>query len=481
MKHLVFLSAILVLGSISVNAQESPASEPRFIRSRVHAGSTQTAATLDTDDVYWSALGNGMNSFVTALATGGSELYAGGIFDTAGGLSANRVAKWNGVQWLPLGSGMDSDVFALAVSGSNLYAGGHFTVAGGVSANRIAKWNGTQWAPLGTGMNNDVYTLAVIGSDLYAGGAFTTAGGVSANRIAKWDGTQWLPIGGGLNRAVNALVVIPNGAGGGDLYAGGYFMTAGGDSAKRIAKWNGTQWSPLGSGMDSPVSSLATIPNGTGQSDLYVGGGFTTAGGITVNFVAKWNGAQWSALGSGTGSGVSALAVIGSGLYVGGDFTIAGGVSANRIAKWNGTQWSRLGSGTNEDVTSLAVSGNNLFVGGLFTTAGVTPSSFIARWSRPPTSVEERNATPEKFRLEQNYPNPFNPETNIKYQIPSTGNVMLKLYDMLGREVAMLVNEHKSPGTYTMTWDASGHSSGIYFYRLTAGSFVETKKLVLVR
>ncbi len=86
---------------------------------------------------------------------------------------------------------------------------------------------------------------------------------------------------------------------------------------------------------------------------------------------------------------------------------------------------------------------------------------------------------PAAFNLEQNYPNPFNPSTTIKYQLPISGRVTLKVYDVLGREVATLLNEVRQPGIYTVQWNAGRMASGMYFYRMQAGSFVETKKLVL--
>ncbi|MBN1398734.1 MAG: CotH kinase family protein [Bacteroidetes bacterium] len=99
------------------------------------------------------------------------------------------------------------------------------------------------------------------------------------------------------------------------------------------------------------------------------------------------------------------------------------------------------------------------------------------------TAVDEINyrIVPDKFMLSQNYPNPFNPSTTIIYDIPASGHVTLKVFDLLGREVAVLVNENKSAGSYHATWNASGMTSGIYFYRLTAGKFSETKKLVLMK
>ena len=91
------------------------------------------------------------------------------------------------------------------------------------------------------------------------------------------------------------------------------------------------------------------------------------------------------------------------------------------------------------------------------------------------------SSQPLEYRLDQNYPNPFNPKTDVRYEISDVGFVKLVVYDILGREVVTLVNEKKAPGRYSVTWDASGQASGVYFYRLQAGSFIETRKLVLVR
>ena len=110
---------------------------------------------------------------------------------------------------------------------------------------------------------------------------------------------------------------------GSDLYAGGYFTTAGGSAANNIAKWDGSSWSALGSGMDDAAYSVSALA--VSGSDLYAGGGFTTAGGSAANNIAKWNGSSWSALGSGMNGRVYALAVSGSDLY-------AGAISRRRAA-----------------------------------------------------------------------------------------------------------------------------------------------------
>ncbi|MGD0591620.1 MAG: phospholipase D-like domain-containing protein [Bacteroidota bacterium] len=98
------------------------------------------------------------------------------------------------------------------------------------------------------------------------------------------------------------------------------------------------------------------------------------------------------------------------------------------------------------------------------------------------TGVEnQKSDMPARYELSQNYPNPFNPVTSISYQLPSAGHINLKVYDILGREVAILVDEIKPAGTYSVRWEASRFSSGAYFYRLQAGHFVDTKKLVLIK
>jgi trimeric autotransporter adhesin len=156
--------------------------------------------------------------------------------------------------WISMGGipGADGSVSAAVVDGSgNLYIGGDFTAVGDVIANHIAKWNGSSWSALGSGMGGVdygngtiVYALAVSGSDLYVGGQFTTAGGSAATNIAKWDGSSWSALGSGVNGyAVYALAVS-----GSDLYAGGSF-SMGGVSVNPVAKWDGSSWSALGSGM----------------------------------------------------------------------------------------------------------------------------------------------------------------------------------------------------------------------------------------
>lgn len=105
----------------------------------------------------------------------------------------------------------------------------------------------------------------------------------------------------------------------------------------------------------------------------------------------------------------------------------------------------------------------------------------IYKWNGPPLPVENTNEVVQDFRLEHNYPNPFNPSTTIRFQVPNSSFVNLKVYDILGREIATLLNEEKATGSYELNWNAANLPSGVYFYKLNAENFVETKKMILIK
>jgi len=152
-----------------------------------------------------------------------------------------------------------------------------------------------------------VHALAVDSSgNVYVGGGFTTAGDVPAENVAKWDSTAWSALGTGIGGTTKWPRVSAVAAGGsGSVYAGGNFTTAGGVEVNYIAKWDGVTWSALGTGMDDDVWALTVDSLG----DVYAGGYFTTAGGVAANYIAKWDGTAWSTVGTGTDSGVRALAL----------------------------------------------------------------------------------------------------------------------------------------------------------------------------
>jgi trimeric autotransporter adhesin len=467
----------------------------------------------------WSGLGvdiaKGVSSgAVNAIAVSGNDVYVGGSFLSVGNMVALGVAKWNGSTWSVLGSGGGNGVIgrvnAIAVSGNDVYVGGEFSQVnfGGtaVNATNIARWNGTSWLALGSGgngVNGEVNAITVSGNDVYVGGNFTqVAGGtVSANYIARWNGSMWFPLGSGGGNGMNSLVSAIT-VSGNDVYVGGNFtQVAGGTvSANYIARWNGITWFPLGSGGGNGVSGRVNAIAISGN-DIYIGGNFTQAniGGTTIaaNRVARWSGSSWSALGSGNGNGVNgfvdAIAISGNDIFVGGLFTQANingaPVTTTCFAQWNGSAWLPVGSGngngTNRSVQAFALLNRDIYMGGGFMQANVgspISSARFARYIRNPLSIEKyRGEKPRFFALSQNYPNPFNPSTVIGYQLSVLSEVKLEVFDMLGRNVATLVNARQTVGSYQTTFNAASLSSGIYFYKLQAGNFTQTRKMLLVK
>ncbi|MBF0407853.1 MAG: hypothetical protein HQM10_10895 [Candidatus Riflebacteria bacterium] len=174
---------------------------------------------------------------------------------------------------------------------------------------------------MGSGIDTGslVRDMIIDNSDnLVAGGIFTSAG-VSANNIAKWNGSAWSPFVTGTTGGTSYVDALAWNSTNNSFYVGGYFTSAGGVSAVNIAKFNGTTWSVLSSGMNGRVYDLKCDSSG----NLYACGAFTNAGGVGANFIAKWDGATWSALGSGMNTTIWSIAIDGSNVYAGGEFNKA--------------------------------------------------------------------------------------------------------------------------------------------------------------
>jgi ligand-binding sensor domain-containing protein len=223
---------------------------------------------------------------------------------------------------------------------------------------------------------------------------------------------------------------------------------------------NGTSWSAANSGLPTlDVRALMT------SGSTILAGVFQKGVVLSTNHGTTWSKAN---IGLSNNCGGKAFTSDGSHLFAATD----GGVF---LSSNGGISWSAANAGlTDTIVYALAVSGSNLLA---LTNSGV--------WRRPMsemiTSVEAEARVPMQFVLHQNYPNPFNPTTVISYHLPVLSDVKLAVYDLLGREVAVLVNEKMDAGVHEVRFEASALPSGMFFYRLNAGDFVQTKRLVVLK
>jgi hypothetical protein len=313
-----------------------------------HAGGVPALGIAKWDGTTWSEVGGGLANSVLALEVfddgSGSALYAGGYLYTAGGSPVNYIAKWDGSSWSDVGGGVDSPVESFAVhddgSGPALYVGGAFDNAGGSPALNIARWDGGAWSSVGAGLTTDVLCLKSFDD---GSGPALYAGCPSPNMLRRWDGSTWSLVGSGL--AGGAGYVASLAVFGGNLCAGGNFDFANGGAnhANNVARWDGSLWHALGNhtnggGTNSSVMALAAFDDGTGPA-LFAGGGFSTADTFAAEKMAKWNGSSWAPLGTGImGTRPYSMAAFdggtGSRLYVGGEFSTAGDLPSKHIAAW---------------------------------------------------------------------------------------------------------------------------------------------------
>lgn len=287
--------------------------------------------------------------------------------------------RWLSAQgWSPVGAGLPQDyTTCMAVYNSKLYVGGSLFLPYDQSRD-VATWDGNQWAGTGRFKSHSVNCMTVYNSELYVGGYNSPDTSKAMTCISKWNGAQWLPVDYGVGDTSSiasteyvAAMVEYNG----ELVVAGLFFSASGVPARSIAKWDGTNWSAMGSGLLGDAHALAVF-----NGDLYAGGAFTMAGGIPANFIAKWDGTSWSALSSEPNAAVLALCVYNGALYAGGSFILAGGNPASRVARWDGTAWSPVGSGIDNTVLSLANTGGLLYAGGHFSLAGSAFANNVAVW-----------------------------------------------------------------------------------------------------
>jgi photosystem II stability/assembly factor-like uncharacterized protein len=290
--------------------------------------------------------------------------------------------------------------------------------------------------------------LTASGTNLFAG---TNGGGVF---LSTNKGTSWTQVNSGLaNTSVTALAICDN-----TLFAatfnGGIFLSSN----------NGANWTKSNVGLTTDYTN-ALLVNG---KDIFL----ATMAGI---FRSTNYGASWTRASSGlTHTYVFSFAASGTNIF-------AGTGNGIHLSTNSGASWTQINSGltradlANNTTYSLAANNGYLFAGTF--SAGV--------WRRAISEVVSvghlRSSLPDHFSLEQNYPNPFNPRTTIEFSIPVAEYVTLNVYDLQGRKVATLISSGLPAGTYRIPLNVNNLSAGVYMYRMHAGAFTASRKVILLK
>ncbi len=454
-----------------------------FSGSKIFVASTRVNMSSDGGASWTEFSGNDCPYQVDALVMVGPNLVAGTRYDGIY-VSPDGGVSWNHITW-----GLSNYCMnGVAAAGGTILTAG----AGGMflSTNDGASWNSRRVGD---------YDWADFSAVAYRNSTYAFAGDVNGYVYVSSDGGNGWQSGVQIEpgASVTAFAFISTYA-----FAATQPYEAGVEGGVYMSSDNGATWAPVSTGLptladtNTQVSSLAVI-----GSSLFAG----TGHGV---YTSTNNGTSWTRVSNGLiGSWVYSIAARGTELFAG---LFGQGVFRSNN---NGTSWTH--TKLQKDITSLFVVDTNVFAGtwaeGVYVLANSDsswklaglPSTYVTSfasingelfastlnntvWVRPISELltgtkSKTGDIPSSFKLSQNYPNPFNPTTVISYQLPANSLVSLKVYDVLGREVRTLVIERQNAGTHTVTFDGTGLSSGVYFYSIRAGSFSQTKKLMLIK
>jgi photosystem II stability/assembly factor-like uncharacterized protein len=397
------------------------------------------------DGANWTAVNTGMTNLnVNALTASGANLFAG---TTKGGIF---LSSDNGSTWKDVNNGITSKhISALTVSGNNIFAGSYmygtplsFSYAnpqGWADSGSVFRSsdNGSSWVVVDTGLFS-VYELASIDTNVF----FSNVNGI---RLSSDGGENWKDV--SLHYTVYkheyTTIVQAFTVKGKKLFAG--------TNSHGIFRYNvqDTSWETINNsglfyfnGYQQPMGHYSTSAIASNDSALFAAFYYYDANDGMEKFFALYfstdDGNSWKQISTPSDIGI------------------------------DGQHW--------PTINSLAVHGNYLFAG----------TSGLGVWKAPLSGLvtgikSDNKQIVTKYNLEQNYPNPFNPTTMIKYDLPESGLVSLKVYDILGREVQTLVNGNKIKGTYEVSFNGSNLASGVYLYKLKTGNFTSIKKMMLIK
>ena len=401
-----------------------------------------------TTNAQWVKLTNAPKSWTSYLEVKNNVLY-----DASWGHGVYKSTN-NGVTWASSNSGItDSSSQCLYFSGDTTLLG---TETGGVFKSTN---NGTNWIPYSAnlGLNYgpvNVYCITRCFNTFWIGETFVN------NGETNLDYYKYTPPVIGWMKDFTWRTWFSNNP----PHVNAFYPT---DSILYVCATNGiSEYYTNGSINTYYMGAIISMAR-LSYNYLILGGGFSTSSSgilVTTNHGGSWT----TTLPIGVRSNFVKDSL---------NYLYVGTVQGFYYSTDNGWNWTQKNTGmpTVNSVISLALSNGYFYA--------ARPDSSIWRCSRTSilTDISNNTTDVKNYNLSQNYPNPWNPTTTIKYSIPKSGLVTLKVFDILGKEISTLVDENQSPGTYSVDFQGANLPSGIYFYKLQAGSYSETKQMILIK
>jgi photosystem II stability/assembly factor-like uncharacterized protein len=462
-----------------------PGLENPYINTLTFTGNVPIAGTSGSGvfsyNLKWNSINQGLSATeITSFVELDGNIFVsekgGGIYVTADG----------GINWSSVNSGLTcTDVRALAVKGNKLFAG---TYGGGIY---VSENKGETWNSCNTGIYQKyISALTVNGNNIFAGTCFPpSAPSIIGTNEASWadsgivffssdEGYGWEAL-FSKGFTIRSLATLNQ-----QIFAAGLFRTY-------VSKGDFSTW--LWLGQDDSLSdgrhqiwewanhiksfgiSENNIFAGTTQSGIY----FSSDMGMTWTIKNKFKGIKWSA----PGYNACSFAIRNSDVFVSLIDESSGIKTSRWIYKFDSSDSTWIPADTISSHFFLfgEPAAISLFIQDEYLYAGTNGFGVWKLNIAGLSNIKNKGIVSNNYDLSQNYPNPFNPVTTISYSIPKSAFVTLKIYDILGKEVSVLVNEEKPAGSYNIVFNANALSSGVYFYRLQAGSYSETKKLSLIK
>ena len=307
--------------------------------------------------------------------------------------------------------------------------------------------------------------MAVYNGALYAGGRFDSAGGLWTNRIAKWNGTQWAAVDSGIfiSEGVNCLTLYN-----GSLYAGGNFYKAGSIAVRNVAVWNDTAWAALSNPLPACAGQVTSMVSY--QGSLYAAYfTYVTSPSHTVDSLGIWDGRNWTTIAGAHSTffniGIDVLFVFDGKLIAGGGFDSIGGLAANNLAQWDGVNWSEFGGGiigpNTAQVDALCSYNAYLYAGGDFNMAGSASINSIAEYTCATNGIRDIASASNVYA----YPNPASDQIKFEVLLDQPSDYTLYITNIIGQKIS----ETSLPQSSTTTnIDVRQWPAGLYIYRISS-------------